>query len=453
MERTFHRFQVKNADQQFMKMMQWGQKHFSTCCFLNTNQYAHDRYTRFNQALALGVADETSGIGTDDFSELRKFSDKHTDWLFGFFSYDLKNQQENLESRNFDGIELPLIHFFRPIVLVFPGNDFLLIGCLPGYGQFSDPAFVFGQINNFVEAPLQAFSPVEMKQRVPRERYLHQVGNIRQNIQLGYIYEMNYCVEFFSANAIIDPLTVYGRLNQLSPTPFSCYYRLNDKYLMCASPERFLRKQGKKLISQPIKGTAKRGSSPTEDELLKKQLSEDPKERSENVMIVDLVRNDLSRTAKKGSVKVEELFGVYSFRQVHQMISTVVSKLRDDTHFTDAIRFAFPMGSMTGAPKVQAMKLIENYEDTRRGLYSGAVGYISPEKDFDFNVIIRSVLYNQSRSYLSYMAGSAITIGSVPEREYEECLLKAKAMQAAVCGVPLNALNTNGNEPFKAIDC
>jgi para-aminobenzoate synthetase component I len=437
-ERVFGHFQTNTEDHFFMKMLQWGRGHFSNCCFLNSNHASHDPYSNFNQVLALGVADQTFGNGVDDLAELKAFSEQHNDWLFGFLSYDLKNQLEKLESGKGDGIEMPLIHFFRPVVLLFPYPDHVRIGCLPGFGKFSVPTFIFQEIESLVLSPPQTFSPIEMKQKVPNERYLHQVANIRQNIQLGYIYEMNYCVEFFAEEALIDPLAVYERLNHLSPTPFSCYYQLDDKFLMCASPERFLRKQGEKLISQPIKGTSRRGTTPEEDILLKQQLQEDPKERSENVMIVDLVRNDLSHTAQKGSVEVEELFGIYSFKQVHQMISTVASKLRPGVHFTDAIRYAFPMGSMTGAPKVQAMKLIERYEDTRRGLYSGAIGYITPDKDFDFNVVIRSVLYNQSRRYLSYMAGSAITIGSVPQKEYEECLLKAKAMQSAVSGDPLN---------------
>lgn len=418
--------------------MKWGQLHFSTCCFLNSNHYTHDKYSRFNQVLALGVADETFGNGADDLSELKRFSNKYNDWLFGFLTYDLKNQIECLQSHNPDGIDMPIIHFFRPIVLIFPGTDHLLIGCLKGFGSFSDPDFIFHEITHFVHDPLLGFLPPVMVPRVSRERYLHQVGNIRQNIQLGYIYEMNYCVEFYSENAIIDPLTIYDRLNRISPTPFSGFYQLGEKFLMCASPERFLGKHDQKLISQPIKGTIKRGATLQEDELLKNKLFNDPKERSENVMIVDLVRNDLSRSAQKGTVKVEELFGIYSFSRVHQMVSTVVSELRPEVHFSDAIRFAFPMGSMTGAPKIQAMKLIENYEDTRRGLYSGALGYISPEKDFDFNVVIRSVLYNQGRKYLSYMAGSAITNASVPEQEYHECLLKATAMHEAICGEGLN---------------
>ncbi|MEE4176507.1 MAG: anthranilate synthase component I family protein [Bacteroides sp.] len=439
MERIYAQFPVITGEHFFLKMLQWGQRHFPNCCLLNSNQALHDPYSAFEQVLALGVAEEVYGDGSDDFSALQAFSDKHHDWLFGFLGYDLKNQLEELESNNPDGVGMPLMHFFRPVVLIFPFPDHVRIGCLPGFGAYSDPSRVFHSLDRFAWSPSPAFAPLEMKSRVARERYLHQVGNILQNIQLGYIYEMNYCVEFYAEKARVDPLALYGRLNDLSPTPFSCYYQLDDKFMMCASPERFMCKRGDKLVSQPIKGTIRRGDTPEEDARLRQELFEDPKERSENVMIVDLVRNDLSHTAGKGSVEVEELFGIYPFRQVHQMISTVVSRLREGVHFTDAIRYAFPMGSMTGAPKVQAMKLIEQYEDTRRGLYSGAVGYISPEKDFDFNVVIRSVLYNQRQQYLSYMAGSAITIGSKPVKEYEECLLKAKAMQAAVSGKPLNA--------------
>ena len=145
-------------------------------------------------------------------------------------------------------------------------------------------------------------------------------------------------------------------------------------------------------------------------------------------MIVDLVRNDLSRIAKKDSVKVDELFGVYTFDQVHHMISTISCELREDKGLKDVFEATFPMGSMTGAPKIRAMELIEKFEQTKRGLYSGAVGYISPEGDFDFNVVIRSMQYNALNKYLSFMVGGAITIGSDAELEYEECLVKAKAL-------------------------
>ena len=201
---------------------------------------------------------------------------------------------------------------------------------------------------------------------------------------------------------------------------------------MSASPERFLKKDGRKLYSQPIKGTISRSTDSLLDIVNKEKLLNDKKELSENVMIVDLVRNDLSRSSEKGSVEVEELFGIYSFPQVHQMISTVSSTLRDDLKFSEAIKNAFPMGSMTGAPKIKAMELIEKYEKTRRGLYSGAVGFVDPKGNFDFNVIIRSILYNLENQYLSYIVGGAITQGSIPGNEYEECLLKAKAMKESL---------------------
>ncbi len=199
--------------------------------------------------------------------------------------------------------------------------------------------------------------------------------------------------------------------------------------MLSASPERYLKKEGNTIISQPIKGTSKRSENLKEDEALKEQLKQDLKERSENIMIVDLVRNDLSLTAIKGSVEVKELCEVYSFKQVHQMISTVTSKIDKNTHPVDVIKTSFPMGSMTGAPKISAMKIIENLEETKRGLYSGAVGYFSPDGDFDFNVVIRSILYNSTKQYVSYSVGSAITAKSDPLKEYEECLIKAKAMR------------------------
>ena len=272
-------------------------------------------------------------------------------------------------------------------------------------------------------------SPINIKSRVSKEEYIECVNSIKNHIQRGDIYEMNYCLEYFAENVLIDPTIVYNELNNLSPMPFSANFHIDEYSLMCASPERFLAKRKNKIISQPIKGTAKRGSNKKEDFLLAESLKNNPKEQAENVMIVDLVRNDLSKTAQRGSVMVEELFGIKTFRQLHQMESTITSEIKKDLHFTEVIKNAFPMGSMTGAPKIRAMELIEEYEKTKRGIYSGSVGYITPEGDFDFNVIIRSILYNAKNRYLSFMAGSAITGGADAEKEYEECLLKILAMK------------------------
>jgi len=227
-------------------------------------------------------------------------------------------------------------------------------------------------------------------------------------------------------------------LNKLSPTPFANYFKINDHYIISATPERFLSRRGRKLISQPIKGTSSRNSDFIKDTEQKEALYSNEKERAENVMIVDLVRNDLTKSAKQGTVRVEELFGVYSFKQVHQMISTVVCDLDENLSNAKIISNTFPMGSMTGAPKISAMQLAEKYESSKRGVYSGAVGYFAPNADFDFNVVIRTLLYNAKNKYLSFHVGSAITLDSDPEGEYEECLLKGKAIIDVLTSVKPN---------------
>jgi para-aminobenzoate synthetase component 1 len=294
---------------------------------------------------------------------------------------------------------------------------------------------IIAAIKNTRVEPNAAPAKIELKQRVSREEYIEKVKKIQEHIVAGDVYELNYCVEFYAEQVTLHPLQAYLELTRLSPTPFAGFLKLNQQYLLCASPERFLKRSADKLYSQPIKGTARRSSNPAEDEQIKADLLACEKERAENLMIVDLVRNDLARSSETGSVQVDELFGIYSFKQVHQMISTVSSTIRKEVHPIDAIAHAFPMGSMTGAPKVMAMQLIEQYEQTKRGLYSGALGYLAPNGDFDLNVVIRSIQYNAATGYVNFMVGSAITYDAVPEKEYEECLLKAKAMMQA-----LNAL-------------
>jgi para-aminobenzoate synthetase component 1 len=261
------------------------------------------------------------------------------------------------------------------------------------------------------------------------------VNKLKAHIQYGNIYEITFCLDFYSEGIKLHPLSVYSELNRLSPAPMSCYYKAGGHHLISSSPERFLKKKNDRLISQPIKGTIKRSADAAEDERLKTALRQSPKERSENVMIVDLVRNDLSRVAQRGSVQVDELFGIYSLSHVHQMISTISCRVNPEKSFMDIIKATFPMGSMTGAPKISAMKLIDEYERFRRGWFSGCAGYINPEGDFDFNVIIRSIIYNEQEKKLSFPAGSAITIGSDAEMEYEECLLKAEMMRKALLGI------------------
>ena len=277
---------------------------------------------------------------------------------------------------------------------------------------------------------------MKIKLRIHKDDYFQKLNAILNHIHRGDIYEANFCQEFYSENSTINPIEVYQNLNEISKPPFATFLKLNDKYLLSASPERYLKKEGETVISQPIKGTERRAETPEEDIALISALEKNPKERAENIMIVDLVRNDLSKTAIKGSVKVDELCKVYTFEQVHQLISTISCKVPKEMHPVDIIKNTFPMGSMTGAPKISAMKIMEELEETKRGLYSGAVGYFTPTGNFDFNVIIRSILYNATEKHVSYSVGGAITSQSEPEKEYEECLLKAKAMKQVL-------LNTN----------
>lgn len=343
-------------------------------------------------------------------------------FIIGYLSYDIKNQVEKLQSNNPDYAEFPELFFWVPQYVVKIQNEhFEFI-----QGEHNHESFEF--LNYFLEEETdmnfhEYIFPFQ--ERTSKEQYIENVKKIKEHIQRGDVYEMNYCQEFFAQNVELNyPLDAYFKLNQITKAPFSSFLTFDDYTAFCGSPERFLQKGATKLISQPIKGTAPRGKDLAEDLQLKEELSNDPKERSENVMIVDLVRNDLSKIAKKNSVTVDELFGVYSFETVHQLVSTVSCEVEQKTSFVDIIKATFPMGSMTGAPKHRAMQLIEEYEDFKRGLYSGSIGYITPHGDFDFNVVIRTLLYNKKKKYLSCAVGGAITINSDPEKEFQECLVK-----------------------------
>ena len=338
----------------------------------------------------------------------------------GFLTYDVKNDVEALTSHNFDGLNWPLLHFFTPQTWLYWRDEQVEI-----HGQTAGILdLILAQSVPAVPAP----QVPTMRPHLTKADYLSAVAAIREDILNGEVYELNLCQEFYAENVTLAPVDVFWRLMTASPAPFAGFVRWHDHFLLCASPERFLARRGFQIISQPIKGTIRRGITSGEDEQQRQTLLNDEKERAENLMIVDLVRNDLARVAQTGSVRVPELFGLYPFRHLWQMISTVTADLRPDTNLADVLRATFPMGSMTGAPKIRAMQLIEHYENSRRGLYSGSIGYVWPNGDFDFNVVIRSLQYRQDTGYLSFQVGSAITYDSDPEREYEECLLKAKAI-------------------------
>lgn len=418
-------------------LLQWSRQ-FEEIAWLDSNSHPPHN-SSFDALLAVEAFTAMKTDHHQAFNKLREYQEVTKDWIFGYLSYDLKNDVEDLISRNYDGLQFPELYFFQPQkILILKGNvlemhylkmaedemeqDFEAIEAFENIDTIRD-ANTFTSEDNTNKG---------IKARISREEYLKKVNEMLHHIHRGDIYEANFCQEFYAENMEIDPYKVFQNLNEISQPPFAVFLKLENNYLLCASPERYLKKEGSHVISQPIKGTARRSQIQAEDERIARDLEKDPKERAENVMIVDLVRNDLSRIAKKGSVRVDELCKVYSFKQVHQMISTVSADVEEGIPPMEVLRVTFPMGSMTGAPKISAMKIIEDLEETKRGLYSGAVGYFTPEGDFDFNVVIRSILYNSTKKYVSFSVGGAITSRSIPEKEYEECLLKSDAMRQAL---------------------
>lgn len=360
-----------------------------------------------------------------DLNEVQQFINAHAgSYLFGWINYDLKNEIHRLSSSNNDHLEIPEVFLWKPdhVVKLYKEHyEFL-------QGKKDEQSFNF--LNDFIEEETDVNFhpyPINYMSRISKDEYLKHVQDLKSHIQRGDIYEVNFCQEFYAENIELDYLLdAYFKLNDITKAPFSSFVHYNEFSVLCGSPERFIKKQGSKILSQPIKGTAPRHADPIIDHVVREELRNDPKEQAENVMIVDLVRNDLARIAEPNSVNVDELFGIYTFNTVHQMISTISCTEKANTSFTDVLRATFPMGSMTGAPKRSAMELIEKHESFKRGLYSGSIGYITPNGDFDWNVVIRSFLYNRNKKYLSCAVGSAITIASDPEKEYEECLFKVE---------------------------
>ena len=321
-----------------------------------------------------------------------------------FLSYDLKNCIESFPEKHNNPLQFPAKLFIEAEEIILPAD------LLPETG---------------ISAKTDC---IELKQSVDKETYIKNVNALKQHIQAGDIYEINYCITFEAFHAEIDPVDIYLKLNAISQASYSAFLKLDKRYIISSSPELFLSKKGNRVITRPIKGTAKRSADPGEDETIKERLCMDKKERNENVMIVDVARNDLSKLAKKGTVNVDKLFDIESYKQVHQMVSTVSCELKEATSFEDILQATFPMASMTGAPKIRAMQLTDEYEVYNRNAYSGAMGYINGEGDFDLNVLIRSIFYDEEKKYLSFTVGSAITALCHAEEEYKECLLKAKAM-------------------------
>lgn len=427
MKRAFTEFYIEDIASFKQQLLNWCDR-FNSCCFLDSHQYQLPG-GQYELIAGVGVVADIHLPAGQALDALAAFHNSQQDWLFGHLSYDLKNELEPMHSPVEDLIGFPDLYFFVPQYIFIVTATIVRIGTLD-----DTAAAVWASIGGMPAGPFMAAQcKGQVTARLSREEYISTVEHLQQHILRGDCYEVNFCQEFYSKDLEIDPVHTYALLTAFSPNPFCAYYKRGDSYLLCASPERYLRNDGGHLLSQPIKGTGKRfPAEPDKDAAEKERLAASAKEQSENVMVVDLVRNDLSKVCIPGSVEVSELFGIYAFPQVFQMISSVTGQLAADSTWMDAIRATFPMGSMTGAPKLKVMELIDTYEKGRRGIFSGAVGYIRPDGDFDFNVVIRSILYNAATRYLSFQVGSGITFYADAAQEYEECLLKAGAIKNAL---------------------
>lgn len=415
MKRHCWKFEFLGLDTIKSKILSLSQD-FTHFIYLDSN-HQNDTFRKYNW-LAAWKAIAILDSNHNSFEKLQNFHNQHNDWCFGHLSFNLKNEVENLHSQLNDDFQYPNLSFFVPETVVYENEKGVFC---ESYSYANEQEFIKIKGNTSFERKTEN---INFELRTNKVQYLKNVERLKRELKYGNIYETNYCIEF-SATAKINPTVFFNKLNPIHQAPFSSFYKHQNNFLLSFSPERFLQKTRNQLISQPIKGTAPRSKNKHKDQKLASALRNSQKEQSENVMIVDLVRNDLNRTAIAGSVKVKELFGIYSFKAVHQMISTIESQIKPQFQLQEILSTTFPMGSMTGAPKISALKLIDEIEDFNRGIYSGSVGYINPKGDFDFNVVIRSLIYNSQSKQSSVRVGSAITIKCDAEKEFAECLLKA----------------------------
>ena len=422
MKRKIKVYTPKNISLFKKKLFKWSNQFNISIC-LDSNNY-NDRLGDLDAIVATDVHSKLPFTKSNSLNKLEAYLKETNDWLFGYFSYDLKNELEDLKSNNYSEFDFPNLFFFQP-------KKIWIIKSRNVEAHYLYPSEIESDLDDIYSQKINdknIKSEIKLFPRLSKSQYEEKINKLLFHINRGDIYEANFCMEWFSNDSNICPFNVYDKLNQISKNPMSAFFKQNDTYLLSSSPERYIKRINNKIITQPIKGTSRRDNDKVIDLNLKKDLTQDPKERSENIMIVDLVRNDLSRFSYPGSVKVTELCKVYPFEKVHQMISTVESQIDSNLKMTDVIKATFPMGSMTGAPKIKALNIIEKLEVSKRGLYSGALGYVDPKGNFDFNVVIRSLIYDHKNKYLSFQVGSAITSNSSPEKEYQECLLKAEPM-------------------------
>ena len=390
------------------------------------------RFPRKDAGALLAVGVEDAYVVEDgaqiQWEELKDWMAASKDWLFGWIGYDARLSLHRFAEECLVASAMPALMLVKPkhVARITRGGYEMV------KGEWKEEWNHWLTADSTDEAFLRHNEGIELKPGISASEYNRHAKDLMHQIQLGNVYEANYCIDFQSTQRLENPVMTWKKMNALTQAPFAGYAQYGAYHVLSASPERYLKREGNRVISQPIKGTSRRGSSTEEDEQLKVSLAHSKKERAENVMIVDLVRNDLSRCAVRGSVRVDELYGLYTFPTVHHLISTVSCDVDETCTWVDLIQATFPMGSMTGAPKISAMNWIDKHERLSRGIYSGALGYIEPGGNFDFNVVIRSLQYNSEVPVITSNVGGAITSLSDVESEYDECLLKSSAVLRAL---------------------
>jgi len=394
---------------------------------INSNEYTFIDSNDGNYTFAWGSESEL--VQTKFSSDLLlDFETKHSkQYLFGYLGYDAKTRFfESEESRNPDFHKLAESIFYVPKHILFKKNkELVYFGTVAGFNEFKSITIKEYKSINTIDS-------LKLICNTDFNTYQKNIASIHNHLQQGNIYEMNYCINFTATNTDLNCIETFKKLKKNTKAPFSTIFKFNTTLILSASPERFFNKLGKTILSQPIKGTAPRDSNKEKDLKIQKALLNNQKEISENIMIVDLVRNDLSKIANKNSVSVPELCKLYSFETVHQLISTVKADIPNDLTFSEIVKHTFPMGSMTGAPKLSAIKIIEDIETFKRNIYSGTIGFIDPDNNMDFSVVIRSIIHNLATKTTSISVGGAITIKSTAKGEYDECLLKLKKIEESI---------------------
>ncbi|MGZ4998542.1 MAG: aminodeoxychorismate synthase component I, partial [Methylobacter sp.] len=344
----------------------------------------------------------------------------------GYFSYDLARRLEALPAMAEDEehiAEMAVgIYEWAVIVDHYRQESYLVGHCGPQ--KWQDLIDQFSQLP--VKPDSHAFKVAgEIKSNMDKNDYFHAFDRIKHYLKEGDCYQVNLAQRFV-AGCEGDPWTAYQTLRKLNAAPFSCYLNLPEVQILSSSPERFLKLTDGMVETKPIKGTRPRKPGYAEDQQQIKELLASSKDRAENLMIVDLLRNDISKTCKSGSVKVPKLFDIESYATVHHLVSTVTGLLADDQHALDLLKSCFPGGSITGAPKIRAMEIIEELEPNRRGVYCGAIGYIGFNGNMDTNIAIRTLVHSENT--IRFWAGGGIVNDSVAEDEYQESFDKAVAM-------------------------